>query len=101
MSVVFAEAMSLDVFEVGAAGLFEQSFSSSRSSQHWKFIVRAVRARPLSRRGSKCQRHLPESWQERERSGQVHDNAANRNQHTGAQFQQPLSERPNLSPCTA
>ena len=55
----------------------------------------------LSRRGSECQGHLPECWQERKRRGQVYDHAANRTDHPGAQFQQPFAKCPDLSSGTA
>ena len=51
----------------------------------------------LSRRGSECQRNLPEGGQKRERRRQMQDHAAHRDHHTCAQLQQPFAERPDLS----
>ena len=47
---------------------------------------------------SECQRHSAEGGQKRERRRQVHDYAAQQDQHTRAQFQQPFAQRPDLSP---
>ena len=82
--------------EVGAAGLFEQSFPSFILRNIGKVCFGIYEA-ALSRRGSECHRHLPEGGQERERRGQVHDHAANRNQHPATQFQQTFTECPDLS----
>jgi len=51
----------------------------------------------LSRRSTERQCDSSKGGQERKRHGQVHDHAANRDAYAGAEFQQPLAQRLDLS----
>ena len=87
--------------ELASVETFGHSASPKRRVCNFEDYVSGQVRAVLSRRGSECQCHLPESGQKRERRGQMHDHAANRTHHPGTQFQQPFTDGPDLSSGTA
>ena len=87
--------------ELASIEMFGHSASPKRRLRNFEDYVSGPGAVVLSRRGSECQCHLPESGEKRERRGQMHDHAANRTHHPGTQFQQPFTDCPDLSSGTA
>lgn len=83
----------------GAGEVFERSFSRYAACVTvGSEVFRAVQA-VLSRRGSECQRHVPEGGQKRERRGQMQHHAAHRDDHAGrpASAPVPAASRPEAS----